>query len=218
MAGTVRAEGLRERKKRQTRQHISDVATGLFMERSFDAVTIAEVAEAAEVSVNTVYNYFPAKEDLFFDREDAVVDRLAAMVRGRRMGESAARAVLRGLRDDLVAVSPSIGLTEGYAAFATVVRESPALVARLHLIQQRAVDAVEQALREESGTGPGDAMPELVAGQLGWLNGTVVSGVRRAMSEGLRPAEASRAVLDKLDQVEELLGEKVLNYAVRSAE
>ncbi len=65
------AEGLRERKKRQTRQHISDVATGLFLERGFDAVTIAEVAEAADVSVNTVYNYFPAKEDLFLDRSKA---------------------------------------------------------------------------------------------------------------------------------------------------
>ncbi|MEV6184397.1 helix-turn-helix domain-containing protein, partial [Streptomyces sp. NPDC052015] len=52
------AEGLRERKKRQARQHISDVATGLFLERGFDEVTIAEIAEAADVSVNTVYNYF----------------------------------------------------------------------------------------------------------------------------------------------------------------
>ena len=55
-------EGLRERKKRQTRQYISDVATGLFMERGFDAVTVAEVADAADVSVNTVYNYFSTKE------------------------------------------------------------------------------------------------------------------------------------------------------------
>ena len=54
------AEGLRERKKRQTRQHISDMATGLFLERGFDAVTIAEIAGAADVSVNTVYNYAAA--------------------------------------------------------------------------------------------------------------------------------------------------------------
>lgn len=80
------AEGLRERKKRRTRQYISDVATGLFLERGFDEVTVAEVAEAAEVSVNTVYNYFPAKEDLFLDRSKGVVDRLARYVRGRDPG------------------------------------------------------------------------------------------------------------------------------------
>lgn len=80
------AEGLRERKKRQTRQYISDVATGLFLERGFEAVTVAEIAEAANVSVNTVYNYFPAKEDLFFDRSAGVADRLARWVRGRDVG------------------------------------------------------------------------------------------------------------------------------------
>lgn len=80
------AEGLRERKKRQTRQYISDVATGLFLARGFDAVTIAEIAEAAEVSVNTVYNYFPAKEDLFLDRSKGLVDRLCRFVRGRAAG------------------------------------------------------------------------------------------------------------------------------------
>ncbi|MEV5966637.1 TetR/AcrR family transcriptional regulator [Kribbella sp. NPDC051952] len=59
--------GRRERKKQQTRQAISDVATGLFLERGFDAVTVAEVARAADVAVQTVFNHFPAKEDLFFD-------------------------------------------------------------------------------------------------------------------------------------------------------
>ncbi len=60
-------EGRRERKKQQTRQAISDVATALFMERGFDAVTVAEVARAADVAVQTVFNHFPTKEDLFFD-------------------------------------------------------------------------------------------------------------------------------------------------------
>jgi len=61
--------GRRERKKRQTRQAISDVATTLFIERGFDAVTVAEVARAADVAVQTVFNHFPAKEDLFFDEQ-----------------------------------------------------------------------------------------------------------------------------------------------------
>lgn len=80
------AEGLRERKKRETKQRISDIATGLFLERGFAHVTVADVAEAADVSVNTVYNYFPAKEDLFLDRMDGVTQRLARMIRGRDRG------------------------------------------------------------------------------------------------------------------------------------
>src|ERR1051325_3435910 len=116
------AEGLRERKKRQTRQYISDVATGLFLERGFDAVTVAEVAEAADVSVNTVFNYFPAKEDLFLDRSTGVVDRMSRWGRGRAPGESAAVAVLRELREEIEAVSPRVGLMEGYSAFMRVVQ------------------------------------------------------------------------------------------------
>ena len=62
-------DGRRERKKQQTRQAISDVATALFLERGFDAVTVAEVARAADVAVQTVFNHFPTKEDLFFDEQ-----------------------------------------------------------------------------------------------------------------------------------------------------
>lgn len=73
--------GLRERKKAKTRERISDIATGLFLDRGFDEVTVAEVAKAANVSVKTVFNYFGAKEDLLFDREPewlAAVDALLA--------------------------------------------------------------------------------------------------------------------------------------------
>ena len=59
--------GLRETKKLATRQQIADVAMRLFVQRGFDQVTVAEVAAEAGVSEKTVFNYFPTKEDLFFD-------------------------------------------------------------------------------------------------------------------------------------------------------
>ncbi|MFB6987557.1 TetR/AcrR family transcriptional regulator [Streptomyces sp. NPDC056178] len=212
------AEGLRERKKRQTRQHLSDVATGLFLERGFDAVTIAEIARAADVSVNTVYNYFPTKEDLFLDRSRSIVDRLSRYVRGRDKGESAADAVLRELRVQVEGVSPTVGLIEGYAHFARVVEGADGLKARLWHVQQEALLHLETTLQEESGAEADDPAPILVAGQLSWVQSTLTGYIGREMVAGRRAAEVSRDALVLLDEIEDLLGEKVLNYARRAAE
>ncbi|GGX41866.1 TetR/AcrR family transcriptional regulator [Streptomyces fructofermentans] len=212
------AEGLRERKKRETRQRISDIATGLFLEHGFVTVTMAEVADAADVSVNTVYNYFPAKEDLFFDRSRGIVDRLSRWVRGRRAGESAAAAVLRELRGEVEAVSPGVGLMEGYDRFMRVIHDAPALRSRLWSLQQEVHDDLEATLRGETGAAPDDPVPGLMAGQIGWIHQTVMSAVGRGMMAGRKPGEVSREVLVLLDGMEDLLSEKVLNYAVRAAE
>ncbi|MFJ9467223.1 TetR/AcrR family transcriptional regulator [Streptomyces caniferus] len=212
------AEGLRERKKRQTRQYISDVATGMFMERGFDEVTIAEVARAADVSVNTVYNYFPAKEDLFFDRSKGVLDRLSRFVRGRPAGESAAVAVLRELHEEVEAVSPRVGLIEGYDQFMRVVDGAPTLKARLWYMQQEIHLDLEGTLREETGAAADDPLPGLMAGQIGWVHQSLMGWIAQQMLAGRKPAEASREALVLLDEMADLLGEKVLNYAVRATD
>lgn len=211
------AEGLRERKKRQTRQYISDVATGLFLEKGFDAVTIAEIAAASDVSVNTVYNYFPAKEDLFFDRSQGIVDLLSRYVRARDTGESAAAAVLRELRADVEGVSPRIGLMEGYDRFMKVVHGAHTLRSRLWYIQQEVLENLELTLREETGAAAGDPLPELVAGHIAWSHSTLMAWIGREMVKGRAPAEVSRDALVLLEEIEGLLSEKVLNYAVRDA-
>src|ERR1700716_3464621 len=74
--GTAGAEGLRERKKRQMRQQLTDTATEMFVERGFDAVRVAEIAEACGVSEKTVFNYFPTKESLILDHPDATLASL----------------------------------------------------------------------------------------------------------------------------------------------
>src|SRR3982751_4151557 len=76
MPGPEAAGGLRERKKRQMRDQLSSTATRLFLQRGFDAVRVAEIAEACGVSEKTVFNYFPTKESLLLDRFD---DTLAAL-------------------------------------------------------------------------------------------------------------------------------------------
>src|ERR1700760_2267707 len=78
----------RTRKRLATRQSISDAATRLFMERGFDAVTIDDIAAVADVGRMTVFNHFPRKEDMFFDREEEIQALAFAAVRGRRPGVS----------------------------------------------------------------------------------------------------------------------------------
>lgn len=209
------SEGLRERKKRQTRQYISDVATHLFVERGFDAVTIAEVAEASDVSVNTVYNYFSTKEDLFLDRSRGIVERLSRFVRARDTGESAADAVLRELRELTETVSPTVGLHSGYDRFMKVVHDSHSLRSRLWYIQQELLVHLEKTLREETGADESDTLPTLVAGQLAWAHGTLMGFIGSRMLAGRTPEDTSREALALLDDIEEVLGEKVLKYAVR---
>ncbi|MEV8429915.1 TetR/AcrR family transcriptional regulator [Streptomyces sp. HUAS 31] len=212
------AEGLRERKKRETRQRISDIATGLFLEHGFVTVTIAEVAEAADVSVNTVYNYFPAKEDLFFDRSAGVVEQLSRWVRGRAKGESAAAAVLRELRADVESVSPRVGLMEGYDRFMRCIQEAPPLRSRLWSMQQEIHEHLEATLREEAGADAADPLPGLIAGQIAWIHQTVFVHIGREMVAGRNPGKVSREALVLLDDIEELLSPNVLNYAVRAVE
>ncbi|MEZ0112491.1 AcrR family transcriptional regulator [Catenulispora sp. EB89] len=103
--------GLRERKRAQTRQRISDCATRLFERDGFENVTLAQVAQAADVSVKTVTNYFGAKEDLFFDAEPAILEALVDVLRHR--AAKSPTAVLRPLILDgplLTAPSPWAGV------------------------------------------------------------------------------------------------------------
>src|SRR6187431_2329121 len=84
--------GLRERKKRKTRELIAETARQLFAERGFEQVTVTEIAREAEVSPATVFNYFPTKEDLFYSRLEAFEDELLTAIRERAPGESVLQA------------------------------------------------------------------------------------------------------------------------------
>jgi len=126
----VAPTGLRERKKARTRTLIAETAMGLFAARGFDAVTVAEVAEAAEVGVSTVFNYFPTKEDLFYDRRQEVVEHLSRVVQDRGPKESFAAACHRDMLELIAARDWRAGLAPNMAHFYRLVEHSPALQAR----------------------------------------------------------------------------------------
>ncbi|MEV8117792.1 MULTISPECIES: TetR/AcrR family transcriptional regulator [Streptomyces] len=209
--------GLRERKKQQTRQHISDVATGMFLERGFDEVTVAEVAEAADVSVNTVYNYFPAKEDLFLDRQEEVIDHPSLLVRERAPGQSAAEAVLGAIRQDIISRGARIGMAEGMGRFIQVMFGTESLRRRMMEIHQRTGEHLTETLREAAGADERDHLPELIAGQLLAIRTMIFRTVGHRMIEGRPLDEIADLALEKLDAAQSLLSQRLLDYARRPA-
>jgi AcrR family transcriptional regulator len=135
----------RARKKAQTRTLIRETAQALFAERGFEAVTIADIAAAADVAVQTVFNHFPTKEDLFFDGHTPWVAGPAEAVRSRPMGETpldALHGYLTGLVGDYLRW---VGTPEGRCFVATL-EASAALTARERDLHHEAVDLLEDAL------------------------------------------------------------------------
>lgn len=155
--------GLRERKKLETRQRISDAATFLFATRGFDRVSVAEIAEAANVSKMTVFNYFPRKEDLFFDRVPELLDLLTETVRGRHPGESPLAALRRVLRDQAREGHPLGGLSDDFVPFWRVVLGAPPLQARAREIADEVEAALAGLLAEGEGDESGSSRPRLAA-------------------------------------------------------
>ncbi|MFI6600919.1 TetR/AcrR family transcriptional regulator [Nonomuraea sp. NPDC050536] len=139
--------GLREQKKRETRQAISDHATQLFLQRGFDKTTIADIANAARVAKMTVTNYFPRKEDLALDHHEAFVASLADAVSDRAPGESALAAVRRAFMEALDRRDPVIGFTG--REFARMIADSPTLVARLRDLHEQREAALAAVLLHE---------------------------------------------------------------------
>lgn len=174
--------GRRERKKAATRKAISDAATAMFLERGFDAVSIREIADRADVSPTTVLAHFPQKEALVFDEDEEQRAELVALVTDRPAGVSLAEAFHRYLRDDPVASRL------GHAEFGDRVRRFWELVNATPSLQEygqrmwlRHEDAIAAAIATQRGlTQPDDASRVFArfALQLSLLAGTSADRVR----------------------------------------
>ena len=138
--------GLRERRKQEARRSISGVAMALFADRGFDEVTIPQVADAAGVSKMTVTNYFPRKEDLVFDRAEAIITGLANAVTARASGESVLTAIRRDYAERIAAQDAVPTL-----AFARMVQNSRTLTDRTREIADLREQALGDAIAAETG-------------------------------------------------------------------
>lgn len=155
----------RTRKRLANRQAISDVATRLFMEHGFDHVTVDQIAAAADVGRMTVFNHFPRKEDMFFDRERAPYDMASAALRRRGEGISPIEA-LRLLAHRMVEErQPMLPLNRGMQRFVTTGMASEALKARARQMRSE-LEGELAGLLAASVHRSTDADAHLVAGLL----------------------------------------------------
>src|SRR3954452_23023927 len=165
-------DGLRERKKRATRQAIADAARALFLERGYDAVTVAEVAAAADVSEKTGFNHFATKEDLVFAHGGEQLSALIASVRDRPPGTSVLgpfRAAIMTLIDGI-----ETGDVEEFLATPRMVRESKVLRTRLAIAWEQEGAALAPVIAEAAGVPEDDLVAAIVARTLAWTNRTVL--------------------------------------------
>jgi AcrR family transcriptional regulator len=171
--------GLRERKKQETREAIAAVAMRLFHERGYDEVTVAEVAAAADVSEKTVFNYFPAKEDLVFSRREPSQARLVAAIRDLGPGEPLT-VPFRRHTDDFLAQLEQRPLEE-LTFVPRLVANSSALRERLFIGWEREIEVLAPVLAERAGVPHDDLVARVVARSLAWTHRLVF----RAALEGL---------------------------------
>jgi AcrR family transcriptional regulator len=204
------ATGLRERKKQETREQIARVAMKLFLERGFDAVTVAEVAEAAGVSEKTVFNYFPAKEDLVFPDGEARWAALLDGIRDRPPGASLVEPFRAATHDYLDRVAT--GDVDELTARPRLVMRSEALRARLFVWWEQEAALLASVVAEAAGDKDGRIVPAVVARTLAWTHRTTFRAAFTRLLDGEDQKRVARDLRKQADEAYDLLEAGLRDY------
>ena len=208
--GPAPAEGLRERKKRLMRQQLTDTAARMFMERGFDAVRVAEVAEACGVSEKTVFNYFPTKEALVLDRLETTMTALRTGL--ARADVPPVEAALDILGEELTAMTAQLRehgdakeAISAYRRFGELIRTTPSLRAYQSDMMDRFVTVAAEILAERAGLPADDPEPQIAAAALLGLWRVQFQSLRRHLDGARRPADIAKKVTADVARAARLL-------------
>jgi AcrR family transcriptional regulator len=158
--------GLRERKKRQTRERIVQAARELFAGRGYDATGLNDIAEAADIAVSTLFGYFPNKAEIFFAGYDEIVDDFIQAIEGRDAGVSAIRATVawhEQKRAQFGSQAPGTPGTDWRLHSRRITDADPVLNAMERERYGRAEVVLAHAVAEDLGDAPDDLRPRLIA-------------------------------------------------------
>jgi AcrR family transcriptional regulator len=205
-------EGLRERKKRATRDAIAVSARRLFAERGFDDVTVGEVAVAADVSEKTVFNHFATKEDLAFAGRDEGIAQFVVAITQRAPGTSALD-VFRGLTHTVLDVFVAGG-DEDLVAVARIIRGSRALQERLTVGWESGAAAITTAIAETAGGGD-DIVPAIVARTLWFTHRSIFLAALTGLVAGEDGAQLATRLRAQADRAYDQLGGGLAQYGKR---
>ncbi len=209
--------GLRERKKERTRQLLADTARRLFSERGFEQVSVAEIARAAEVSQATVFNYFPNKEDLVYNRLETFEEQLLSAIRDRPRGET----VIAAFRNFILEPRGLLAATDEASAkrldaLTRMITASPALLAREQQIFARYTDALAALIADETGASAGDPRPYVVANALIGVHRSLIAYVRQRLEAGTpNRRRLARDTRERGEKALALLAEGLGDYAAK---
>ena len=187
-------QGLRERKKEQTRTRLMAAAVRLFDERGYDGATVELIAAEAEVSVPTFFRYFESKEDAFLSSSRAQLDRLEGAILERPAGVPVLE-VLRGFINEVLGgeqVSDRLAMKRFHSV--------PQLQDRLREYEDRVRQLVTEALADELGVESSNLRPQMLAGCIEGAFGAA----RRAWLEGPRDESLEDCANRALDLVEQM--------------
>jgi AcrR family transcriptional regulator len=188
--------GLRERKKQQTRETIATAALRLFAQRGYDETTLAEIAEAADVSPRTIFGYYESKEDILFCEEPEYMETLKRMLEERPPGTTTIDAI----RDFVSSLEPP---DEAARLRKQIVGANPALQMRMRARHAQLEPLLAESVAKDLGAGPGDVRPLLVAASMNAAFMTVSDRLFNAESGG--ESISHEEAMKILDQVLEFL-------------
>src|SRR5579875_208021 len=156
----IRAPGLRERKKLQTRHNLEEAALRLFARQGFDATTVEDIAAEVEVSPRTFFRYFASKEAVLLTDDEALRDGLLAALRDRPSDEPILSAIHGAVR--IVAARYEEIRNRLFLVY-RLMTETPSLESHSLGLQAAWVSALAAEVGRRLGQDPGELAPRLVA-------------------------------------------------------
>jgi AcrR family transcriptional regulator len=190
---TARRPGLRERKKQQTRESIERAALELFAVRGYDDTTLAEIAEASDISQRTIFSYFESKEDILFCEEPSFIERIGEMLEQRPEGATTVDA----LREFMATLPP---LDEQAQKRKRIIAASPGLQMKLRAHIGELESVLADSIAKDLAAGPDDIRPALIAASMT----TAFITVRDRLEATDEPPDHER-VMAVIDEVLEFL-------------
>ncbi|MFD0305180.1 TetR family transcriptional regulator [Streptomyces sp. NPDC127119] len=211
-------EGLRERKKRLLRQQLSDTATEMFMDRGFDAVRVAEIADACGVSEKTVFNYFPTKESLVLDLGETTLISLRTTLADPDL--SPVEAVLEILSGQLAGLTSWLTAQDDWTQakavllrFGMLIRSTPSLRAYQRDMTDQQVAVAAEILARRTEMSPDDPEPQIAAAALLALWPVQFQALRRHLHRAQTSEELHDEVSADVQRAAQLIDAGLSSFA-----